>query len=208
MACHMKLGMSLNDAIEKVTIAPAKALRMTDVAGTLKPGLPADITVFRVEKGAYTLTDTTNHTRPFDTRIVPTITFKNGERIACDMERCQNERNWLIQIAEDHEPEGMKKLTGAQIAFLGTLAGKLAPIQWDEFSVQTLDYDKALILQAAFHQARKEQNIPLRDALTAVFDLYLDNPFTMQIGLFLLRLDRGFALERMRKVASAHRMVA
>ena len=208
MACFMKLGMSLKDAVEKVTIAPAKALHMTDIAGSLKPGLPADITVFRVDSGAYTLTDTTNHTRPYDKRIVPTITFKNGERIDCDMERCQNERNWLIQIAEDHEPEGMKKLTGAQIAFLGTLAGKLAPIQWDEFSVQTLDYDKALILQAAFHQARKEQNIPLRDALTAVFDLYLDNPFTMQIGLFLLRLDRGFALERMRKVASAQRMVA
>ena len=70
----------------------------------------------------------------------------------------------------------MKRLTAAQIAFLGALAGKLAPIQWDEFSVQTLDYDKSLLLQAAFHQARKEQNIPLRDALTAVFDLFLDNP--------------------------------
>ena len=139
---------------------------------------------------------------------MPTITFKNGERIDCDMERCQNERNWLIQIAEDHEPEGMKRLTAAQTTFLGALAGKLAPIQWDEFSVQTLDYDKSLLLQAAFHQARKEQNIPLRDALTAVFDLFLDNPFTMQIGLFLLRLDRGFALDRMRKVSAAQRKVA
>ena len=74
--------------------------------------------------------------------------------------------------------------------------------------MQTLDYEKSLLLQAAFHQARKEQNIPLRDALTAVFDLFLDNPFTMQIGLFLLRLDRGFVLERMRKVASAQRKVA
>jgi dihydroorotase len=181
---------------------------MTDIAGTLKPGLPADITVFRVDRGAITLTDTTNHTRPYDQRIVPTITFKNGERIDCDMERCQNERNWLIQIAEDHEPEGMKRLTAAQVAFLGVLAGKLAPIQWDEFSVQTLDYEKSLLLQAAFHQARKEQNIPPRDALTAVFDLFLDNPFTMQIGLFLLRLDRGFALERMRKVASTQRKIA
>ncbi len=208
IACHMKLGMSLNDAIEKVTSAPAKALRMTEIAGSLKPGLPADITVFRVEKGSYTLTDTTNHTRPFDTRLVPTITFKNGERIDCEMERCQDERNWLIQIAEDHEPEGMKRLSGAQTAFLGALAGKLSAIHWDEFSVSTLDYDKSLVLQAAFHQARKEQNIPLRDALTAVFDLYLDHRFTMQIGLFLLRLDRTFALERMRKVASTQRMVA
>jgi hypothetical protein len=30
----------------------------------------------------------------------------------------------------------------------------------------------------------------------------------MQIGLFLLRLDRTFALDRMRKVASTQRMVA
>jgi hypothetical protein len=30
----------------------------------------------------------------------------------------------------------------------------------------------------------------------------------MQIGLFLLRLDRGFALDRMRKVAAAQRKVA
>jgi len=208
MACFMKLGMSLKDAVEKVTSVPAKALRMTDVAGSLKPGLPADITVFRVDKGAYTLTDTTNHTRPFDQKIVPLITFKNGERIDCDMERCQDEKNWLIQIAEDHEPEAMKRLTAAQKAFLGALAGKLAPIQWDEFSVQTLDYDKSLLLQAAFHEARKEQNIPLRDALHAVFDVFLDNPFSMQIGLFLLRLDRKFALERMRKVSSAQRMVA
>ena len=97
---------------------------MTDIAGSLKPGLPADITVFRVDSGAITLTDTTNHTRPFDKRIVPTITFKNGERIDCDLERCQDERNWLIQIAEDHEPEGMKRLTAAQVAFLGVLAGE------------------------------------------------------------------------------------
>jgi dihydroorotase len=63
-------------------------------------------------------------------------------------------------------------------------------------------------LQAAFHDARMQEDIPLRDALTAVFDSFLDNPFTMQIGLFLLRLDRSFALDRMRKIAGERRMVA
>ena len=208
MTCFMKLGMSLQDAVAKVTSVPAKALRMTDIAGSLKSGQPADVTVFRVDSGAYTLTDTTNHTRPYDKKIVPIMAFKNGERIDCEMERCQDEKNWLIQIAEDHEPEGMARLTAAQRSFLGALAGKLAPIQWDEFSVATLDYDKSLVLQAAFHQARNEQNVPLRDALIAVFDLFLDYRFTMQIGLFLLRLDRNFALDRMRKVASTQRMVA
>lgn len=208
MTCFLKLGMTLQQAIERVTIAPARALRMTDIAGSLKPGMPADITVFRVDSGAFTLTDTTNHTRPFDKRIVPTITFKNGERFDCDLERCQDERNWLIQIADDHEPEGMKRLTAWQVAFLGVLAAKLAPIHWDEFSVEKLDYGKSLLLQAAFHEARVQEDIALRDALTAVFDSFLDNPFTMQIGLFLLRLDRSFALDRMRKIAGERRMVA
>ena len=63
MTCFLKLGMTLQQAIERVTIAPARALRMTDIAGSLKPGMPADITVFRVDSGAFTLTDTTNHTR-------------------------------------------------------------------------------------------------------------------------------------------------
>ena len=86
MTCFLKLGMSLKDAIERVTIVPARALRMADIAGTLKPGMPADITVFRVDSGAFTLTDTTNHTRPFDKRIVPLMAFKDGERIECELD--------------------------------------------------------------------------------------------------------------------------
>ena len=35
----------------------------------------------------------------------------------------------------------------------------------------------------------------------AVFDSFLDSPFTMQVGLFLLRQERGFALERLKTVA-------
>ena len=71
-------------------------------------------------------------------------------------------------------------------------------IQWDEFSVQTLDYDKSLLLQAAFHQARKEQNIPLRDALTGGKpDLFLDNfppcRSAARCGLIGLALSTGCA---------------
>jgi len=35
-----------------------------------------------------------------------------------------------------------------------------------------------------------------------VFDSFLDHPFTMQIGLFLFRLERPFALGRLREVAA------
>jgi dihydroorotase len=181
---------------------------MTDIAGTLKPGMPADITVFRVENGAFTLSDTTNHSREFDRRIVPTITFKNGERIDCDLARCQDERNWLLQIAEDHEPAAVKRLSAEQLGFLDALAAKLATIPWDVTSVENFDYDKALTLQAAFHQVRVQQGIGMREALTAVFDCFLDSPFSIQVGLFLMRLDRTFALDRLRRVSGTRRLVA
>jgi dihydroorotase len=206
--CFMRLGLTLQQVIERVTSAPARALKMTDIAGSLAPGMPADVTVFRVENGAFTLSDTTTHTREFDRRIVPTITFKNGQRIDCDLERCQDERNWLLQVAEDHEPEGVKRLTAEQLAFLDALAAKLATIPWDVTSVEDFDYAKALALQDAFHQVRAATGIPLRAALTAVFDSFLDSPFSIQIGLFLMRLDRGFALDRLRRVSGARRLVA
>jgi len=206
--CFLKLGLSLRQVIERITINPARALGMTDIAGTLKPGMPADITVFRLESGAFELSDTVSHTRTFDRRLVPTITFKNGQRIDCDLDRCQDERNWLLQVAEDHEPEGVARLTAEQQGFLDALAVKLAAISWDVTSVESFDYAKALELQDAFHQVRAAQHIPLRPALTAVFDSFLDSPFSIQIGLFLMRLDRTFALERLRRVSGARRLVA
>ena len=35
-----------------------------------------------------------------------------------------------------------------------------------------------------------------RDALDAVYASFLGSPFTMQIGMFLFRLDKDFAIER------------
>jgi dihydroorotase len=43
--------------------------------------------------------------------------------------------------------------------------------------------------------------LPLREGLRAVFDCFLDQPFTVQVGLFLTRLDRAFVLERLRTVS-------
>ena len=54
----------------------------------------------------------------------------------------------------------------------------------------------------------RQHDIQLKPALTAVFDCFLDHPFTMQIGLFLLRLDRRLALERLEQVTARPRRVA
>jgi len=55
---------------------------------------------------------------------------------------------------------------------------------------------------------RGKQGLSLKDALQSVYASFLDQNFTMQIGLLLLRLERPFALERLREVSSQRPMAA
>lgn len=57
------------------------------------------------------------------------------------------------------------------------------------------------MLQEIFQRVRRNHDIALKPALEAVFDSFLDHPFTMQIGLFLFRLEKPFAVDRLREVA-------
>ena len=62
--------------------------------------------------------------------------------------------------------------------------------------------------QNTFHRVRQQQGIPLRDALMAVYACFLESPFTMQIGLFIMRLDRDFALQRFNDVLGPRSLAA
>lgn len=203
MSIFLHLGFTLPEVIERVTAAPARALSLTDAAGSLRVGAPADITVFRVEDGEFVLSDTSKGKRTAKRRIVPRLTFKNGVRYEVDLERCQDERNWLMQIAEESIPPTATRLNERQRAFLGELRGALAGVQWQTAQADRLDLDSAIELQELFHRARTATGTELGEALRAVFDVFLDSPFTMQIGLFLNRLDRSFALARLGDVTGA-----
>ena len=208
MAAMLRLGMTLSQVIERVTCNPAKAVSLTDRAGSLKPGLPADITVFRVDTGEYQITDCYTKVRKAEKQIVPLITFKNGKRFEADLAMGQEESNWFLQIAEDHVPAKANTLSERQRGFLSALAARLSPITWELSSAERLDIDKALELQDLFHQVRSQQELPLKDALQAVYASFLDQSFTMQIGLLLLRLERPFALHRLQEVSGQRPMAA
>jgi len=201
MTVCMRLGMSVRDVIERVTVNAARALSLADRGGSLRPGMPADITVFRIEDGDFALSDTQSAIRRTDRRITPLVTFKDGRRIECDVMRCQDERNWLLQIAEDKPPDAVERFSPQQRRFLAALAQELSQVQWDDASVEHLDLDKAIELHLAFRRVRAAVGIPLKPALTAVFDSFLNHPFTMQVGLFLLRRPRDFALARLKEAA-------
>src|SRR5580704_15863974 len=85
MSAMVRLGLPLKDFIDRVTCAPAKAVRLEDRAGSLKPGMPADMTVFRVNSGEYEISDCYTKSRKAEKQIEPLVTFKNGKRFNADM---------------------------------------------------------------------------------------------------------------------------
>ena len=200
LGAFLHLGMSLQAVIERITAAPARALSLTE-SGSLLPGRAADITVFRVEKGAFPVADTSGNDRTTAQRIVPTVTFKGGERFDADLLRCADEHNWIMQVAEDRPPAAAASLSGKQRDFLAQLADSLDSIEWTPPSAEQFDLDGAIELQRRFHAVRIAQSLELRPALLAVYGAILERPFHVQIGLFLLRLDRRFVVARLREVA-------
>jgi dihydroorotase len=208
MSAMLRLGLTLPEVIERVTRNSAKAISLVDRAGSLKPGMPADITVFRVNTGEYEILDCYTRSRKAEKEIEPLITFKNGKRFDADMSMGQSEDNWFLQIAEDHVPSRAAKLSDRQRAFLDSLASSLSSTSWEVSSAEHLDIEKALELQDRFHLQRALHELPLKEALQAVYSSFLDQTFTMQVGLLLARLEQPFAISRLRDVSGRRPLAA
>lgn len=81
MAMFFKLGFSLDDIVKMSTNTPAKILGIEHVAGSIKPGMPADISVLNLVDGLFKLTDATGESRVGEKAIVPVVTIKSGKVI-------------------------------------------------------------------------------------------------------------------------------
>lgn len=203
MTYFLRLGLTLEQVVERVTINAARALSLDDRAGSLRPGAPADITVFEVESGEFELTDCQRVTRTGERRITPRMAFKDGRRYDCDLARGRDERNWFWHVAEDAVPAAAASLDAGQREFLRALAAALESVEWKITSAERLDVFMAQRLQQSFRATQATAGLPLKDALEAIYACFVDDAFTMQIGLLLFRLDREFALDRLRAVGSA-----
>lgn len=72
------MGLSLDDALEKVTAAPARAMGMLGEIGTLRPGALADLAILKLSTGCFTFTDSKNQTRQGEQKLDPVSTIKAG----------------------------------------------------------------------------------------------------------------------------------
>jgi len=72
------LGLGLEEALEKSTLAPAAALRRADEFGTLREGLAGDLGIFELREGDHAFSDTYGHTMTARSRLVPWRTIRKG----------------------------------------------------------------------------------------------------------------------------------
>jgi dihydroorotase len=78
MSKFLALGMSLVDIVAASTVAPAKALRRTDL-GALTPGMAGDASVLSVEEGQYPLEDVRGEVVTTNKRIFAKGAVVNGQ---------------------------------------------------------------------------------------------------------------------------------
>jgi dihydroorotase len=78
MTQYLHLGLTVEQVIELVTLAPTKAFKFPEKHGTLEPGVAADVTVLELQEGNFELIDQQNNKRMAKRKFVPVVTVHGG----------------------------------------------------------------------------------------------------------------------------------
>ena len=84
VAKFLYLGLSLDEALAKVTSVPAQGVKMAGQVGTLAVGAHGDAVVFDLEEGEFPLQDAKLVERTGRRRLVPLTVIKGGRVVARD----------------------------------------------------------------------------------------------------------------------------
>jgi dihydroorotase len=74
----LHLGLSLDEALRRVTATPAQVIHMADQIGTLKVGAWGDAVVFERQQGQFALHDSRGEIRMGTQRLQPTMVIRAG----------------------------------------------------------------------------------------------------------------------------------
>ena len=178
----------------------------------LKPGMPADITVFRVDTGEYDLLDC--YTTGAQGREADRAAHHVQERQAV---RCEHGdgpgREQLVPADRRRSRAGRSRQacrTG-NASFLERAGGKSCSTSSGRSSSRGASrYRKGT--RASGHvpcSCGATQGLPLKEALRAVYASFLDQTISRcRSGLLLLRLEQPFALSRLRDVSGQRPIAA
>ena len=84
MTQYLHLGLTIEQVIERVTLAPTKVFKFPGKHGTLEPGVAADVTVIDLQEGNFELIDQQNNKRTAKRKIVPVATVHGGTLVRID----------------------------------------------------------------------------------------------------------------------------
>ncbi|MBI3629400.1 MAG: amidohydrolase/deacetylase family metallohydrolase [Candidatus Rokubacteria bacterium] len=86
MTKFLALGLGLDEVVRMVTEAPAKVIGAAGRLGTLSPGTAADVTMLRLERGSFELTDARGETMTHGERLVPVRVVRNSVARAASLQ--------------------------------------------------------------------------------------------------------------------------
>ena len=78
MTKFLHLGLTLEKVIELTTVAPARAIDKIGEMGSLKPGSQADVAVFDLVQGNFSLVDSQGDIRKATQKLVPVLSLRQG----------------------------------------------------------------------------------------------------------------------------------
>lgn len=78
MSKFLLLGMSLDEVVERTTLAPARVIGMADRLGTLKVGAVADAVIFDLAGGEFAFEDSYGNKRTGHERLIPRAVVRDG----------------------------------------------------------------------------------------------------------------------------------
>jgi dihydroorotase len=79
----LHLGLPLPEVVRRVTATPAACIGMAGLLGTLAPGSPADVSVFRLAEGEWTFRDSSLAEETGGMRLEPVAVVRGGRVAAC-----------------------------------------------------------------------------------------------------------------------------
>lgn len=179
MSRFLILGMSLEDVIERVTIAPAGALGLQNV-GTLAVGSKADLTVFHLDDGERPLINSDNVARSAQKVIAVNHVYKDGRYHPCDVGGIYRSSNFVMKFASP-EVARSAQLDEQDRAFIRNLLRELdKSAEW-----------RGEAIHSVINRVLASGSIERKKALGALYRLVLSEEsigFTPQLGCILARL--------------------
>jgi len=128
MSKMLALGIDLVSVVRMVTANPAHFFKVTDRAGTLRRGFPADVTVFEIQSGDYGWMDSHRNPFPGNQRVVPVGCLKAGVWYPAQMDLVDRRENRSVAVWKTEVPPAARHLSREQREFLGAVA--IALIIW------------------------------------------------------------------------------